>query len=137
MVAKPILQALVLADHVYTDVQTGKKIIAGTFSRLWTPDFPAKFGRPTYAFVCLTGLQGDLQIHLRYVDLSASANEVLMETQPIGVKSQDPLATLELVVEVPPFPMPHEGTYAFELHAGGEMLGVVRVQAKRLERGDQ
>ncbi|MBN1909252.1 MAG: hypothetical protein JW818_05905 [Pirellulales bacterium] len=30
---KPILQALVVADHVYQDV-TGKKIIAGTFNRI-------------------------------------------------------------------------------------------------------
>ncbi len=31
---KPVLQALVLADHVYQDKSTGKKIIAGTFNRV-------------------------------------------------------------------------------------------------------
>lgn len=31
---KPVLQALVLADHVYQDKITGKKIIAGTFNRV-------------------------------------------------------------------------------------------------------
>ena len=31
---KPVLQALVLADKVYHDRQTGKKIIAGTFNAI-------------------------------------------------------------------------------------------------------
>ena len=31
---KPVLQAMVLADHVYQDRQTGKYIIAGTFSQI-------------------------------------------------------------------------------------------------------
>ncbi len=31
---KPIIQAMVLADHVYEDKSTGKKIIAGTFNQL-------------------------------------------------------------------------------------------------------
>jgi len=33
-VTKPVLQALVLADHIYQDRLTGKMIIAGTFTRL-------------------------------------------------------------------------------------------------------
>lgn len=33
---KPVLQALLLADHIYEDKATGKKIIAGTFNRLFT-----------------------------------------------------------------------------------------------------
>ena len=32
---KPVLQALVLAEHVYQDKATGKMIIAGTFNRLF------------------------------------------------------------------------------------------------------
>jgi len=38
-----------------------------------------------------------------------------------------------LAVEVPPFPMPHEGVYAFELHAGGEMIGARRIRVARRE----
>jgi hypothetical protein len=34
-VPKPVLQALVLAEHVYQDRTTGKMIIAGTFNRLF------------------------------------------------------------------------------------------------------
>lgn len=38
---KPVLQALVLADHVYQDRHTGKMIIAGTFTRMTRGSHPA------------------------------------------------------------------------------------------------
>ncbi|MFQ5804841.1 MAG: hypothetical protein ACE5I3_00160 [Phycisphaerae bacterium] len=135
MIPKPVLQAIVLADQVYTDRDSGKKVIAGTFNRLWATEFPARFSRPTWAFICLTNLQGRVEVNLRYIDLSSS--EVLMETKPIPVQSEDRLASLELMVQVPPFPMPHEGVYAFEVHAAGEMLGSVRLQVNKRETGDQ
>src|SRR5947199_3546813 len=31
---KPVLQSLILADHVYEDKLTGKRIIAGVFNRI-------------------------------------------------------------------------------------------------------
>src|SRR5437763_7600736 len=33
---RPVLQAMVLADHVYQDRTSGKYIIAGTFGQVWT-----------------------------------------------------------------------------------------------------
>ena len=42
---KPVLQAMVLADHVYQDSTTGKFIIAGTFTRLWCSRKPL-LGQP-------------------------------------------------------------------------------------------
>lgn len=132
MVKKPTLQALVLADHIYVE-QTGKKIIAGVFNRLWSDKFPTKLNRPTWAYVCLTDVQGSVPISLRYTDLRT--NEVLLGTKPIIAKSTDPLASGELVVEVPPLPMPHEGTYAFEVFAEDESIGSLRITVSKLEKG--
>ena len=125
MVTKPVLQALVLADQVYVDGSSGKKVLAGTFNRLWAKDFPTQFARTTWAFVCLTNLQDEVDIQLRYVDLRTS--EVLLQTVPLKVESSDRLASAELVIEVPPFPMPHAGVYAFEVYAEDELLGYLRV----------
>ena len=102
---KPILNALLLADNVYRDGDTGKFIIAGLFRQLWGSSFPSKFGRPTSAYVSLTDMRGTFHFRLRYVDLSD--NRVLMETKPIEVISEDPLGELDFVIGVPPFPMPH------------------------------
>lgn len=123
---RPVLQALVLADQVYVDKRTGKKIIAGTFNRLWAQGLPAKLGKFTYAYICLTDVQGSLDIHLKYVDLKT--NEVLLESPTVNVVSEDRLASTEMIVEVPQFPMPREGFYAFEVYAGKDMLGSLRIQ---------
>ena len=131
MAIKPVLQALVLADQVYVDGRTGKKVIAGTFDRLSARKFPATFQRTTWAFVSLTDIQGSASIHLRYTDLHA--NEVLLGTKRMTVTCNDPLRSVELIIEVPPFPMPHAGPYAFELYTGEELLGSLRVSVTQIK----
>ena len=127
MSVRPILQALVLADHVYIDAKTGKKIIAGTFNHLAAPEFPSFFGRTTYAFISMTEVHGNLPVTLKYTDLSNS--EVLLEIRDLPMEApNDPLATVEMVVELPRFPMPHEGIFAFEVYAHEEQIGTLRIQ---------
>ena len=127
----PVLQALILADHIYSDSPSGKKVIAGTFNTLWANRFPTEFVRETYAYICLTELRGEADLSLKYVQLAS--NQVLMETTPVPIRSDDPLKTTEICVRVPPFPMPTPGTYAFEVHVGGEMLGSLRILVRQIE----
>jgi len=127
---KPVLQALILADHVYTDRGTGKNVIAGTFNQLWANQFPSKLGRSAWAFFCLTDLKGKVVLSLKYINLSN--NEVLMQLDGIEATCKSPLQSVEYAVELPPIPMPDVGAYAFELYAGTEMLGALRVNVARL-----
>ena len=122
---QPVLQAFVLADHIYMDASSGKKVIAGTFNHLTAPSLPGQFSGSKYAFVALTDLHGELELSLRFVDLNGG--ETLFELRGLRVESKDPLATVELVVEIPELPMPHEGVFAFEIHAAGQMIGMVRL----------
>lgn len=128
---KPILQALILADQVYMDAMTGKKIIAGTFNRLLSATFPSMFGTMTWAYVCVTEVHSEASIVLQYVDLSM--NKVLMKTKEFRFSAPDPLLSTEMVLQVPPFPMPHPGTYALEVHSGGEMLGSLRISVEQIQ----
>lgn len=130
MTNKPVLQALVLADQVYRDATTGKMIIAGTFRQLWAREFPSKFGRETFAYICLTDLNGTAKLELRYLNLKTM--EVHLKTG-FEVSCDDPLSTIEFALPVPPFPMPCAGTFAFELHWDGEILGSLRIQVGKLE----
>ncbi|MEW6072920.1 MAG: hypothetical protein AB1726_10070 [Planctomycetota bacterium] len=129
---QPRLQALILADHVYADAQTGKKVIAGTFNRLLAGSFPTQFSRSTFAYISITDVRGKVSLELRYVDNQNLA--VLLRAAPLEVEGNDPLATMEFVMAIPPFPMPHPGSYSFELHANGEKLGSVRVQVAGLSQ---
>lgn len=117
-----------MADQIYEDAATGKKVVAGTFNRLWADKFPSRFGRPTWAYVSLTDIRAKVVVTLRYVDNQDFS--VLMETS-LEVEGNDPLATLEVGIPVPGFPMPHAGSYSFELHANGELLGSMRVNVSQ------
>lgn len=128
---KPVLQALVLADYVYVDAQTGKKVIAGTFNELQAATFPTQFPRVTFAYLCLADLRGQTELDLHYVDLSSG--EVLMQLENVPVDASSPLDSTELIVEVPEFPMPHPGSFALEVHCGGELLGFLRITVQEAD----
>ena len=135
MTYRPVLQALVLADHVYVDARTGKKVIAGTFNRLWGRAFPTTFGRTSFAFICLTEVHGQLALRLVYRDLSD--DKELMAVKNLVVHAKDPLASIEVMVEIPPFPMPHPGAFAFEVQCENEVLGSLRVMVSEVATGGE
>ena len=129
--AKPILQAIVLADDVYTDAATKKKVIAGTFNQLWTSKFPAQLGRTTKAYLVLTNCHGSQKLQIRYVDLKDGS--ILLESPEVELAIRDPLAINEVVMEVPPFPMPHEGKYDFEVYCNGSNLGHIQINVGKMK----
>ncbi len=63
------------------------------------------------------------------MDLEKS--EVLLENGPIEIESDDPLASIDFAIPVPPLPIPHEGVYALELHSCDEIIGILRITANR------
>lgn len=150
----PILQALLVADHVYQDTTTRKFIVCGIFDRMYfrpeeTPaedssadstssgDEPTKLrkvsirelstvGSP-FAYISITDLQGDREFELRYVTLKDDA--VLFGTR-FRVKSDDPIQTIQLAMTLPPLPRKvgnDESTYALELLCENHLLGTFRI----------
>lgn len=128
----PKLQAIVLADRIYADQQTGKKIIAGTFNTLSSTRFPCKYNTTTFAYICATNVRGRAPLHLRYVDLKT--NEILFRSGELELLSQGPLESIELIVEVPPFPMPHPGVFVFEVVSREEPIGSYRILVNKSEK---
>lgn len=122
----PVLQALVLADHIYTD-ERGKRIICGTYSQIRLPRFPAMFGRSTWAFILLADVIGTAVLQLRFVHLKDF--RVLMRSSEITLQSEDRLIPLDVAIEVPPLPLPEPGMYGVECYVDAELIGSVRLQA--------
>ena len=129
---RPIVQALILADHVYRDQATHKFVIAGTFRQILVPSFPVQYTWPVAAYVSLTNLRGKIALHLRFVDLRDL--KVLVQTPALSVDSEDPLASIELACQVGSLPLPHAGTYALEVAANGEPIGSLRILAAQFQR---
>ncbi len=129
----PVLQALVVADRVYEDKGTGKKIIAGTFSRMFfkkpapagqpiqIPPSGAQMGSP-FAYISLTDIHGTAKLTIRYVRLDDVEAKPVFQTDTITVKCEDRLATVELAIPLPPLPI-IKGVFALEVLCEGEMLG--------------
>jgi hypothetical protein len=130
----PLLKALILADHVYIDRTTGKKVIAGTFNHLFGREFPTVSRGRKHFFASLTDVHGPVRLSARMVSLEE--NETLLSVGPFEVEGEDPLDTVELVVELPPLPMPREGVYVFEILSGENVLGGIRLFISRGEVQD-
>jgi hypothetical protein len=147
---KPGLQALILAEHVYQDI-SGKKVIAGTFNRVRFSTKPVEIveekadgtrtrripggvhaGSPS-AYVSLTDVCDHTTLQLQFVNLTK--NRVLF-TKDLTVECPDRLATIELVLPLPPLPIGEVGTYAFEVVWNGEILGSCRIKAEELRFND-
>jgi hypothetical protein len=126
----PILQALVPADHIYRDQQTGKYVIAGTFHQVNLASFPATLGRSVGVFVALRGIVGDTALEFELV--GPESPEPLLRSHNLRVTSADPDRTLEFAVELPPFPLPTPGRYALRLGVDGAALGETVLDVMRV-----
>ncbi|MBA3483810.1 MAG: hypothetical protein H0T51_18555 [Pirellulales bacterium] len=142
---RPVLQALILADSIYEDRATRKKIIAGTFNSIVmlrkasverpVEDEESKEGvkrkilggvdsGSPWAFICLTEIHGEVKLTLQYVDLEHHA--VLLKTE-FGVRCLDPLVSVELIVPLPTLPTPHAGVFSLNLLSDGYPIGSLRI----------
>jgi hypothetical protein len=124
------LQAILLADHIYQDKDTGKYVIAGTFHQLNVPSFPATLGKIVNVFISLTGLTGKAAINLEFVD--ASSGKQLMHMSSLEISCDSPDVSVDFAVEVPPLPLPNAGRYLFRASADGNLIGEVALYAKCL-----
>lgn len=121
----PVLQALVLADHIYTD-ESGKRIICGTFSQIRCGQFPTKFNRPTWAYILLAEVIGRPVLQLRFVMLKN--NRILMQSPKMTIGASSPLISLDIAIEIPNLPLPSPGIYGVECVVDDALIGCARLQ---------
>lgn len=150
---KPILQSLILADHIYEDKLTGKRVIAGIFNRivrgkrvmkpapgaeeggaggtggapqqrvLEIPPTGLQSGSP-FAYISLTEVRGPTPFTLQLVNLE---DDMALFKSELKVDCPNPLYTIELTVPLPPIAPPKAGIYALEVLHNNEILGSLRI----------
>ncbi len=145
---RPVLQALVLAERIYEDKLSKKKIIAGTFNQVVFGKFPNEeedlpdgtkrkiirggtdFGCPA-AYVSLTDVVDGTEITLQFVNVSK--NLVLFQTS-FRIEPADRLATIEIIAPLPPIMqfIREAGTYTLDVVWQGEILGSQRLRVVEL-----
>ena len=148
---RPILQALLVADYIYTDKDSGQKIIAGVRRRIAyfvkqdkeLGDEPTsetekpkalggvtKGGIAPFIYLSLTEIYEQQDFILRYVNLET--DQARFE-KSITVISKDPIEPVEAVFPLPELPMEQGSDYAVELFWKGEILGSFRIKFIELE----
>jgi hypothetical protein len=124
---KPQLQALWLVDDARQDASTGKINVTGLFDVIEIQRPATHFTSQAFLFFALTGLPGQVDLSLHYVDLSDLS---LLLDRPFSVQGTDPLLSQVVCLAVAPMPVPHSGVYAWELDWQNEIIGSSRVTAR-------
>ncbi len=115
----------VLADYALID-QQGKLSVLGIFQHVWVASFPATHPR-THLVLRVKGKRTEIGEHamrIRFVDdqgreLMGGDGTVQFGEPPAGITEVE--AGAVLVFDVP---LPHPGTYAFEIGLGGSLVRV-------------
>ena len=124
MSVKPSLQALWLADEVNLN-DDGKVTVGGMFDEI-TVRSGEDFTTRAYLFFSLRDIHGRVSLRLTYTNLND--NDVLLE-RTFNVTGE-PLQTTDIKVLIDEIPVPHAGSYVWELFHGDDQLGSTRVEAK-------
>jgi len=124
MKPKPRPRAILLADHVYRDAETGKCVIAGTFNRIGANRFPAVHPMASL-YLHLTDFVGKARLKLRIA--SDRSGEVLGE-RAFTVESVDRLGSCEVTVRLNNLTFPEPGKYAIEIYSEDEYLGHLPIE---------
>ena len=131
MPTKPILKALVLADHVYQDLRTKKWIIAGTFNQIRGTKLPIVTSA-SYVYLALTDFRGPCEILLEIQ--FDQTNQVLARTQSLKFESEDPLQTTEIVLTLPGMQLSRAGTYSVNVLWRDEIIGSHRIAVSLIDQ---
>lgn len=109
--------ALILCEKGIIDAQTGQKSVVGTFSGLVIPQAPIIFpGLSIYTEI----EKGDEDINEFYVGIFSPTGESVVQSTTKIQNWGNGLA--ELLIRVPPFPLPIAGDYAVQLFSAERVL---------------
>jgi len=120
----PFLVAALVCDAAVSDPSTGKKNLIGIFDRVNVRKFPGK--RAMSLYLKVTDAEGDYNIEVRYVQMSSG--KVLAQAQG-KLHATNRRASVDLLIEFPPLPIPVEGRYEFQLWANSVFLGTTSIDA--------
>jgi hypothetical protein len=127
---KPIVLAMIVCDHYYRDVHTGKSVLAGTFSSINSPSFPTKHGNCAI-YLALTDVaqEGTLQLEFRQ-----EGGPFSMQLPPGQVRApENRRGVVEVGGNINGLPLPAEGDYEFVVMWDKQSIFSRRLRAVRVD----
>ena len=120
----PTLQSIWLAQSVERD-NSGRVTVSGIFDTL-IADRGSDYTSGAVVFFAVRGIHGHAALRLVYVDLAD--DETMLVERNLRIDGS-PLETTDVSVKINRIPVPHPGTYAWEVFYGDERLGTTRINA--------
>jgi hypothetical protein len=126
----PSVVAMLVCDHVITEMGTGKKSLIGVFENINSLAFPTQINLGIYAK--LVDADGDYDILIRLVNLKDESRVADIKADAKGIKRD---AAAELMVNLAGIVLPEPGRYEFQLFANQAFLHRVTMNAVVLSGG--
>lgn len=129
----PEVLALLIADHVHRDDETGKFFVLGTRASIGAADFP--FHCPSLAvYAAISDGRAETPVKLRLIDADEEREPVLeFETT---VNFLDPTEDVQVVFRLSDLIFPEPGDYRVQLYGAGQFLRERRFLVIPLENPD-
>jgi hypothetical protein len=121
----PVVRAILLADQVYQDVQSGKFIIAGTFDQIHLNELPGAHAS-TCLYVNLADFHGNHALQVRLIRLEDGYE--VGRSGEMMIEQTDRARHAEFPVQLPPMDFDRDGPYSIEVLWDGQLLGECRIQ---------
>ncbi len=129
----PVVNAMLMCDHVHRDRSTGKYTLLGLFDAVRLSNYPATLMR-VGIYLKLTNMRGAYELVLAWVLGATEAELARVPTLP-AIRVSDPLARVEVPIHVSvPLPLPAPGRYLLRLYANTRHVQDLAIMA--LETGE-
>jgi hypothetical protein len=126
----PKCLAVIICESVVEDLRTRNKSILNAYNVISAPKFPTTHDRMT-VFVSLTEGRGPADTRFVLLRDSQSGQEQILEVRG-KVKFPNPVAVVDLVVDLRNVPVPGPGPYAMQVWVDDELVGERRVVARQM-----
>ncbi len=133
---KPEMLALLICESVIEDSLSKNKTIVSTFNKIIYKAYPARHDRLA-AFLSMTGGHGDYELKMRIVHADAAPGEDMLLEVGGQVVFANPLAVVELTLDLRGLTIPRPGVYAIQVVIDGDVVKQRRFEASLIDAGGQ
>ncbi len=116
MAAIPYVRALLVADSVFQQADTGKWCVIGAFDRIWANRYPI-IHHSLGLFVVLGDAEGDLEVKFEFRN---GQDQVLGIIGGVHLQIPHRLATITFGIQTNQLVVPAPGKYFFRIYFNGE-----------------
>lgn len=124
----PYPLAILICDQAINEENTNKKTLVGIFDRIYCPKFPWTY-YPLTIYIRLIDAEGTYEFRVDYVQIKT--DKVLAQGKFSGIKIDNRLSIIEVLLNPPPIAIPEAGQYEFRIWANNRYIGRVGFTAEK------